>query len=360
MKRRPGLVGLNRRTGMTRSALPRRSRSCRRRAAARSAFFQPGRRPLIRPRRFGFGCTLTMLTRSTLTSNSCSTAWRTCVLCASGGRGTCSCRRSCRRSSSRETIGARTICEACISCALPCDERQRGLGDEQRARPDDRADLELGRRDDRDALEVAEALARPSRRRCATRTSGVARPELSTSPLRRLRRRLVELDGVDDRERPGLGVARERRAQRGLRSLAVDLLDERARHLREGVAAARELRRADRALARAAGALLAPRLRAAAGDEPAALRRERARALRVQLGAHGLVHEVRLDLGARRRPRRARRPSPSARRRRAAVPSEQPLAAHLHDAVLRAGNGALDEQQVPLGVDLVHASARAG
>src|SRR5205085_8165283 len=32
-------------------------------------------------------------------------------------------------------------------------------------------------------------------------------------------------------------------------------------------------------------------------DEPAALRRERPRAQRVQLRAHGLVHEVRLDLG---------------------------------------------------------------
>ena len=48
----------------------------------------------------------------------------------------------------------------------------------------------------------------------------------------------------------------------------------------------------------AAGALLAPRLRAAAGDEAAALRAARARAVRVQLGAHGLVHEVRLHLGA--------------------------------------------------------------
>src|SRR4029079_2533996 len=74
------------------------------------------------------------------------------------------------------------------------------------------------------------------------------------------------------------------------------LLDERTRHLRKGVAAALELRRADRALACAAGALLAPRLRPTPGDEPAALRRDGARALRVQLGAHRLVHEVRLDL----------------------------------------------------------------
>src|SRR6185295_421049 len=62
--------------------------------------------------------------------------------------------------------------------------------------------------------------------------------------------------------------------------------------------AAGELRRADRALACAAGALLAPRLRTTARDEPAALCRARALTLRVLLCAHGLVHEVRLDLGA--------------------------------------------------------------
>src|SRR3954454_22470667 len=36
------------------------------------------------------------------------------------------------------------------------------------------------------------------------------------------------------------------------------------------------------------------------------------------------------------------------------MPSPLPLATHLHDAVLRAGDRALDEQQVPLGVDVVH------
>src|SRR5262249_37081715 len=47
------------------------------------AFFQPGRMPFVSPRRFGLGCTLTMFTRTTFTSNSCSIAWRTCVRCAS-------------------------------------------------------------------------------------------------------------------------------------------------------------------------------------------------------------------------------------------------------------------------------------
>jgi hypothetical protein len=48
------------------------------------AFFQPGFCPRIRPRRFGFGWTLITFTACTRTSNSSSTAWRICVLCASG------------------------------------------------------------------------------------------------------------------------------------------------------------------------------------------------------------------------------------------------------------------------------------
>src|SRR6185436_6486831 len=61
-------------------------------------------------------------------------------------------------------------------------------------------------------------------------------------------------------------------------------------------AAARPVRRPGRARAGAAGALLAPRLGAAAGDEPSALRPPRTGALRVQLGAHGLVNEMGLHL----------------------------------------------------------------
>jgi hypothetical protein len=48
------------------------------------AFFQPGFVPRCMPRRFGFAWTLETFTRSTVTPNSSSTAWRTCVLCASG------------------------------------------------------------------------------------------------------------------------------------------------------------------------------------------------------------------------------------------------------------------------------------
>src|SRR5436305_3947363 len=90
----------------------------------------------------------------------------------------------------------------------------------------------------------------------------------------------------------------ERGAQRGAGGLLVHLEREVARRGREGDAAARDLRRADRSLAGTSRSLLAPRLRAAAGDEPAALRCPRALAASIQLRAHGLVHEVRLDVGA--------------------------------------------------------------
>ena len=46
------------------------------------AFFQPGRVPRCKPRRFGLDFTVTTLTPSTVTSKSSSTAWRIWVLCA--------------------------------------------------------------------------------------------------------------------------------------------------------------------------------------------------------------------------------------------------------------------------------------
>src|SRR5262249_34467007 len=157
--------------------------------------------------------------------------------------------------------------------------------------------LDLARADHGDALQIAEALRevrllgeRDEHRR------RLGAPRLDED-ARLLGGRRIELRSVDDGERPLLRMRSERGAQRGLLRLPVHLLHERARGLRERVTAAGELRRADRALAGAAGALLAPRLRAAAGDEPAALRRGRSGTLRVLLGANRLVHEVRLHLG---------------------------------------------------------------
>src|SRR5438874_11819892 len=65
---------------------------------------------------------------------------------------------------------------------------------------------------------------------------------------------------------------------------------------REGHAAAGPVRRPTRTGTGTAGALLAPRLGAATRDEPAALRAAGAGPLGVQLGPHGLVDAVRLDL----------------------------------------------------------------
>src|SRR5437763_6083075 len=126
---------------------------------------------------------------------------------------------------------------------------------------------------------------------------------------RRLAPALQELDGLlrgrlrkgvagDEAKRPGRRVIAQRRAQRSASGFLVHLQREVARHRREGDASAGELRRADRALAGATGALLAPRLRASAGDEATAFRCPRALAARVELGADGLVHEMRLDLVA--------------------------------------------------------------
>src|SRR5581483_4241296 len=110
--------------------------------------------------------------------------------------------------------------------------------------------------------------------------------------------RRVECRRAEEREGPCLHVVAQRCAQSGTRGLLVHLDREVARARREHDAAARELRGADRARAGAARALLTPRLRAAAGDEPAALRRARALTARVHLRADDLVHEMRLHLGA--------------------------------------------------------------
>src|SRR5204863_9664422 len=101
----------------------------------------------------------------------------------------------------------------------------------------------------------------------------------------------------EDPERAFVCVGRERGAKRRFPLLAVDLAPE-ARAYGEGDAAAGPVRGAGRAGARPPGALLAPRLRASARDEPAALDGARAGAVRAQFGAHGLVDEVRLDVGA--------------------------------------------------------------
>ena len=141
------------------------------------------------------------------------------------------------------------------------------------------------------AREVAEGLGRGQLvvgQRDQHRTAAVGVQQLGG--LRRARR-VAEAGGVDDVDRPALGVHRQRGAQRGATSLAVDLEDVVTRARAEDRAAARPDRRAAGAGACAAGALLAPRLRAAAGDHAAGLGRVRALAARGQLGHDDLVHE---------------------------------------------------------------------
>ena len=176
-------------------------------------------------------------------------------------------------------------------------------------------------------------------RSCAsvsTMSVGAPRPESASSVGGALRRRRVERRRVEDRDRAALGVHRQRAAQRRAALLAVDLEGVVARRGAEDRAAADPDRRARRAGAGAAGALLAPRLGAAAADVAARLRRVRAAPARGELRAHGLVHEraverraeggvVELDLL-----RCAPRTGASA------------IGADLHEAVARPGHGAAD------------------
>ena len=173
-----------------------------------------------------------------------------------------------------------------------------------------------------------------------------------------LRRRLVVGRGVDHRDAAAPRVHAERRAQRAPARLAVDLHRVVARSRAERDAAAGPVRRADRAGARAAGALLAPGLRAAAADLAAASASRRCRA------------------GARA----ARRARP--RRRRALWNGSEKISAGSSTVPWPPSRGALgsglsasrtsttapsgpgtaprSEQQVALGVDVHDLEARAG
>ena len=113
-------------------------------------------------------------------------------------------------------------------------------------------------------------LINPISSSCATTTSGVVLAPLVDQRLRLLGRRRLEDGAVDERERPVADMVRQRARECGAADLSVHLHLEIAHPGCEDDTATRELGRADRALARTAGALLAPRLGAAAGDEPAA------------------------------------------------------------------------------------------
>src|SRR5215218_4567106 len=87
-KRRPALVGLGLRIGIDYPSRPCRPWKIGIESPARTwttAFFHERVRPETRPRRLGLDLTDIVRTSTTLTSgNMTSTAWRICVLCASG------------------------------------------------------------------------------------------------------------------------------------------------------------------------------------------------------------------------------------------------------------------------------------
>src|SRR5262249_7126916 len=100
---------------------------------------------------------------------------------------------------------------------------------------------------------------------------------------------------------------RQHRAQRAAVHLAVDLLLEAARARRERAAAADPERASDRADARAARALLLPRLLARAAHIGAILLRFRARAPGREIRRYDLVHERFVERDAERRVRELER-----------------------------------------------------
>src|SRR3954463_5292994 len=160
---------------------------------------------------------------------------------------------------------------------------ERLLGDEQPGGADEVGDADARRGQHRHARQIAERQRDP-RLLLGQHDEHRAPAGPVAEQLRGgARRRLAEGRRVEDRERLALGVHGEHAAQRGAALLAVDLERVVARRGAEDDAAAGEVRRADRALAGAAGALLAPRLRAAAPDVAARLRRGRAPAARVEL-----------------------------------------------------------------------------
>src|SRR6185503_7914109 len=153
------------------------------------------------------------------------------------------------------------------------EQRQRRLGHDQRARPDQVGHLELAGLDDVRALQVAER----ADERVLTALDDDHQRALGApagEQLDRARRlRLVDLRGVHRRQAAGGRVGRERDPQRLDAGLAVDLAGVAARVRAEHDAAAGPLRGADRALTGATGALLAPWLGAAPGHEAAGLGR---------------------------------------------------------------------------------------
>ena len=249
--------------------------------------------------------TVTSVTRTPKIS---STAWRTCVLCAAGRRGTCSGSSSIcgsgllghdrRQDDVAGALRGRGISLLLLAAArprlvggrrvgrrrprprarrAPSGSVERGLGDEQRAGPQDGLDARARR-----------PSARRSSAGCGTSSAAASSASSTTTTSGRSSRHLA-----DQRD----GVLRARRVERAASKTPIEPRRRAARApsrrafryaLRFTLRSyergcgpnttppPRELRGAGRALAGAAGALLAERLGATAGDLAAGLRGVRA------------------------------------------------------------------------------------
>src|SRR3954454_23070657 len=159
--------------------------------------------------------------------------------------------------------------------------REGLLGHEHARGADEVGHADAGRRQHRHARQVAER-QRDGRLLLGEHDQdGAVAGPVGEQPGGLLRRGLGEARRVEDRQRVALGVYGQRAAQRGAALLAADLERVVARGLAEEEAATGGARPAERPLARAAGALLPPRLPAAAADVAARLRRRGAPTARV-------------------------------------------------------------------------------
>ena len=198
-----------------------------RRAAGRSPSSSRALCPAMTPRRFGFACTLTMFTPSTLTSKSSSTAWRICVLCAS----VCTLNVYLRSVDQRVALLRDDRSEQDLvrmkthRSPLPCDERQRRLGDEHRARPRrPRATSSSAGTVTSTRSRLRNDLTSVSSSSVATTSSGALAPVVEQPASRPAGRRFVERAGVEERERAGLRVDVESAPRSAAAArLAVDL-----------------------------------------------------------------------------------------------------------------------------------------
>src|SRR5204862_1538810 len=180
------------------------------------------------------------------------------------------CPRSAHSSSPRPPAPREPRWDAGSRASPPLQQLERGLRDEQGARPDERRDLDLRRCHDLHIAEVAKRLGDGF-----LALLGYDNHRRLLAPSLDERRGVPGRGGLErvvgeDPERAFVCVGRERGAKRCFPLLAVDLAPE-ARAYGEGDAAAGPVRGAGRAGARPPGALLAPRLRASARDVAAAL-----------------------------------------------------------------------------------------